>query len=118
MMQQIGITMDDVERFYVAGAFGTHISKEAGVTIGLYPDIPRDKIVSPGNTSLTGARKMLLDIGRKQQAEQLLDRMDYIQFGAVEDFVHLMGAAMAFPHTDLERYPSVQRELKRRGRAL
>ena len=61
---------------------------------------------------------MLLDIGRKQQAEQLLDRMDYIQFGAVEDFVHLMGAAMAFPHTDLERYPSVQRELKRRGRAL
>lgn len=118
MMQQIGITMDDVERFYVAGAFGTHISKEAGVTIGLYPDIPRDKIVSPGNTSLTGARKMLLDIGKKDHAERLLDRMDYIQFGAVEDFVHLMGAAMAFPHTDLERYPSVQRELKRRGRAL
>lgn len=118
MMNQIGITMEDVERFYVAGAFGTHISKEAGVTIGLYPDIQRERIVSPGNTSLNGARELLLDVGKKEYAERLVEKMEYIQFGAVEDFVHLMGAAMAFPHTDIERYPSVQEELKRRGRAL
>lgn len=118
MMNQIGITMDDVDRFYVAGAFGTHISKEAGVTIGLYPDIPRAKIISPGNSSLIGGREMLLDIGKKEYAKSLVEKMEYIQFGAVDDFLHLMGAAAAFPHTDLERYPSVQDELKRRGRVL
>ena len=55
MMNLIGLTLEEVGRFYVAGAFGTHIDKEAAVTIGLYPDMDREKIISPGNTSLKGA---------------------------------------------------------------
>ncbi|MFQ9152855.1 MAG: hypothetical protein ACLR6B_16555 [Blautia sp.] len=42
--------------------------------------------------------------------------MVYIQFGAVEDFLELMVAAQAIPHTDLERYPSVRKKLKRESR--
>ncbi len=116
MMQTIGMTMKEVEKFYVCGAFGTHISKEAGVTIGLYPDIDREKLISPGNTSLLGAQKMLLERKNRQKVEQILEKMEYIQFGAVEDFLHLMVAAAAIPHTDYQRYPSVVKELKRRGR--
>ena len=37
--------------------------------------------------------------------------MVYVQFGAVEDFLHLMVAAQAIPHTDLERYPTVKKKL-------
>ena len=40
--------------------------------------------------------------------------MVYIQFGAVEDFLHIMVAAQALPHTDLGRYPSVLEKLKLR----
>ena len=114
MMQTVGMTMDEIERFFVCGAFGTHISKESGVTIGLYPDMDREKIISPGNTSLIGARKMLLCREKKEKAEQILENMEYIQFGAVEDFLHLMTAAMAVPHTDYQRYPSVLKELEKR----
>ncbi|MDY3766854.1 MAG: ASKHA domain-containing protein [Lachnospiraceae bacterium] len=114
MMQTIGMTMDEVDRFYVCGAFGTHISKESGVMIGLYPDIDREKIMSPGNTSLIGARKMLLCRENKAKVDHILEKMEYIQFGAVDDFLHLMVAAMAFPHTDYQRYPSVIRELEKR----
>ena len=116
MMQTMGMTMDEIDRFYVCGAFGTHISKEAGVTIGLYPDIDREKIISPGNTSLAGARKILLHREKKEKAEEILENMEYIQFGSVEDFLHLMTAAMAVPHTDYQRYPSVMKELKKRER--
>lgn len=116
MMQEVGLTMGDIDRFYVAGAFGTHIDKESGVTVGLYPDISRDRILLPGNTSLLGARKMLLCREEKEQVERLLEKMVYIQFGAVDNFVHLMAAAEAIPHTDYARYPSVVEELKRRGR--
>lgn len=59
MMDQIGMTMDDVDRFYVAGAFGAYLDRESAVTIGLYPDIPREKLCSAGNTSLEGARMLL-----------------------------------------------------------
>ncbi len=116
MMNLIGLTMKDVGRFYVAGAFGTHIDKEAAVTIGLYPDIERDKIISPGNTSLLGARKLLLDRSLKDRAKEIIGRMQYVQFGAVEDFIQLMAAAKAIPHTDLKRFPSVERRLKERSK--
>lgn len=116
MMNLIGLTMEDVGRFYVAGAFGTHIDKEAAVTIGLYPDIERDKIISPGNTSLLGAEKLLLDRTLKSRAEEIIGRMQYVQFGAVEDFIQLMAAAKAIPHTDLRRFPSVARRLEERNK--
>ena len=116
MMNEVGLTMRDIEKFYVAGAFGTHISKESGVTIGLYPDIRRDKIVLPGNTSLLGARKMLLNKEYQKEILELLEKMVYIQFGAVDNFVYLMAAAEAIPHTDLNRYPTVEAELRKRGK--
>ena len=40
--------------------------------------------------------------------------MQYVQFGAVEDFLHLMVAATAIPHTDLNRFPSVAKRLEER----
>lgn len=52
MLDALGVPMDQVGKFFVAGAFGTHLDKESAVTIGLYPDLPRDRIVSAGNTSL------------------------------------------------------------------
>lgn len=115
MMQMIGLNMEDVSRFYIAGAFGTHISKESGVTIGLYPDIERSNIISPGNTSLLGTAKILLDRSCKDKMEQILDKMEYIQFGAVDDFLHLMVAATAIPHTDYGRFPSVVEKLRNSG---
>ena len=115
MMGEVGLEMKDIGRFYVAGAFGTHISKEAGITVGLYPDIPRDRLLLPGNSSLAGARKMLLHKEIKEAVEKILDKMTYIQFGAVDNFLHLMVAAEAIPHTDIGRYPTVEKELKKRG---
>lgn len=116
MLQEVGLTLKDIGKFYVAGAFGTHIDKESGVTLGLYPDIPRENIILPGNTSLLGARKMLLHREIKEELQQVLEKMVYIQFGAVDNFLHLMVAAQVIPHIDLERYPSVVEELKKRGR--
>lgn len=114
MMNLIGLTMDDVGRFYIAGAFGTHFDKESAVTIGLYPDIDRERIISPGNTSLQGAEKLLFDRSLMDKAKDIVSRMQYVQFGAVEDFLHLMVAATAIPHTDLNRFPSVAKKLEER----
>ena len=50
---------------------------------------------------------MLLHKEYLAEAADILDRMEYVQFGEVEDFIQLMGAARALPHTDLSRYPSV-----------
>ena len=87
------------------------------MTIGMYPDIDRDKIISPGNTSLQGAKKLLLDRSLTEKAEEIIERMQYVQFGAVEEFIGLMRAAQAIPHTDLQRFPTVERRLLERQAA-
>ena len=109
MMQKIGLSMDEVEKFYLAGAFGTHIKIPSGVTIGLYPDLPTERIVSAGNSSLLGARGILLDRERLEDVAHFVGNTDYIQFGEVANFVDIMSAAQGIPHLDLSRYPSVQR---------
>lgn len=115
MLDALGVEMQQVEKFYVSGAFGTYLDKESAVTIGLYPDIPRDRIVSAGNTSLEGAQKLLCNREVLGELEKILTEMEYVQFGEVANFIDRMTAAKAIPHTDLSRYPTVRAELLRRG---
>ena len=107
MMQKIGLSMNEVGKFYLAGAFGTHIRIPSGVTIGLYPDIPQEQIICAGNSSLLGARAILLDRSLLEDVEKFIRNTDYIQFGEVANFVDIMSAAQGIPHLDLNRYPSV-----------
>ncbi|MDO5136349.1 MAG: ASKHA domain-containing protein [Eubacteriales bacterium] len=115
MLRESGISMDEIHRFYVAGAFGKHVSKESAIAIGMYPDMDRDRIVNAGNASLQGAQELLLDRELTGRLGEILDKMVYIQFGAVDDFLHMMVAAQALPHTDFHRFPTVMEELKRRS---
>lgn len=114
MLRESGISMDEIAEFYVAGAFGKHVSKESAVTIGMYPDMDRERLINAGNSSLEGAVKLLLALSVLQDIDEILEKMVYIQFGAVDDFLHMMVAAQAIPHTDIERYPSVVKRLQER----
>ena len=58
---------------------------------------------------------MLLHRENLEKAEKIIEKMEYVQFGEVEQFIHLMDGARALPHTDLERYPSVQKKLRELG---
>ncbi|MCC8104329.1 MAG: ASKHA domain-containing protein [Clostridiales bacterium] len=111
LLSETGLGLDDVADFYMAGAFGTHVNKESAVNIGMYPDVELERIHAEGNTSLKGAQMLLLDRQIVEELPEILDRMTYVQFGAVEDFLQKMTAASALPHTDLERYPSVKARL-------
>lgn len=116
MMQKIGLQMEDVSKFYLAGAFGTHIRIESGITVGLYPDLPADRIQCAGNSSLQGARALLQDREKLQDVRKFLDDTEYMQFGEVANFVDIMSAAQGIPHLDVGRYPSVAARKAQRKR--
>lgn len=118
MLRESGLDLNQADRFYVAGAFGKHVSKESAITIGMYPDMDRDHIINAGNSSLEGAQKLLLNRSLLTDIDQILEEMVYIQFAEVEDFLELMVAAQALPHTDYKRYPTVMEELKERQKDI
>ena len=118
MLRESGLDLNQADRFYVAGAFGKHVSKESAITIGMYPDMDRDHIINAGNSSLEGAQKLLLNRSLLIDIDQILEEMVYIQFAEVEDFLELMVAAQALPHTDYRRYPTVMEKLKERQKDI
>lgn len=118
MLRESGLDLNQADRFYVAGAFGKHVSKESAITIGMYPDMDRDHIINAGNSLLEGAQKLLLNRSLLTDIDQILEEMVYIQFAEVEDFLELMVAAQALPHTDYKRYPTVMEKLKERQKDI
>ncbi len=116
LIEEFGLQDADLARFYLAGAFGKFLDVESAVTIGMYPDLPRERFVMIGNASLLGAYEMLLDMRHLEDVKRILGKITYIQFGSAGDFVGKMHAAQFLPYTDLEQYPSVKARLaERRG---
>ncbi|MFH1540191.1 MAG: ASKHA domain-containing protein [bacterium] len=106
LLRKMGLTFNDIERCYIAGGFGSHLDMERSVAIGLLPDIKRDKFCFVGNTSLAGARMMLLSDKARAEAQAVAEKMAYIELSVDNDFMDEFTAAMFLPHTDLQQFPS------------
>ena len=111
LMETAGVTTDDLEHLYLSGAFTAHSDLESAITIGIFPDIPREKCCVLSNTSLDGARILLLDRSRLQEVRELSENIYCVQFASIPDFLIRMQAAKFIPHTDISRYPSIQARL-------
>jgi uncharacterized 2Fe-2S/4Fe-4S cluster protein (DUF4445 family) len=106
ILETAGVSVDDLSRIYLSGAFPAHSDLEAAITIGMFPDVPRSKYALVKNSSLDGARILLLDHSRLAEAKALAENIYCVQFASVPDFLIRMQAAKFIPHTDLERFPS------------
>ncbi|MGO0122438.1 ASKHA domain-containing protein [Desulfothermobacter acidiphilus] len=111
LMGAVGIRPQELEYFLVAGAFGEHMDVEAAVTLGLYPDLPRERLLALGNTSLAGARLALLAQEARQELEDLSQRITYVELNASKEFMDRFTGGQFFPHTDLSLYPTVRQRL-------
>ena len=116
LLDVLGLTPDKIQRVYMVGAFGTYINIESGITIGLYPDLPRERFVQLGNGSIKGAGKLLNDSNQLLVIEDLLNSIVYLSLSEAPDFLNKMSAAKFLPHTDFSLYPTVIEKLKRRKR--
>lgn len=114
LVEALDITPDKIQRVYLAGAFGTYIDIESGITIGLYPDLPRERFVQIGNGSIKGAGKLLSDAGQLLVIEKLINSIAYLSLAEAPDFLNKMSAAKFLPHTDFSLYPTVIEKIQSR----
>lgn len=114
LMDSAGCSMEDIAHCYLSGAFSAHSDLESAITIGMFPDIPREKYSAYANTSLDGARILLLDRDRLEELRTLTEKIYCIQFASIPDFLIRMQAAKFIPHTDIDRYPTVKKKLEKR----
>lgn len=97
---------EDLDRIYVSGSFGSRLRVEETVSIGMLPDVPRDRITFAGNTSLTGAYQALLSRAARDEMAAIAQRMTYLELSNLPNFMDEFVAALFLPHTELHCFPS------------
>ena len=107
LLESAGIGTEDLARCYLSGAFAVHGDLESAITIGIFPDLPRERYTVLPNSSLSGARAFLLNHSLLREAKALAENIYCVQFASIPDFLLRMQAAKFIPHTDLRRFPSI-----------
>ena len=118
LMRKMGITEKDISKVVVAGAFGNYIDPENARIIGMYPEIPLERIEFVGNLAGTGARMSLVSKEMREYTEKISKTVKYYELAADEDFQDEYIKSLHFPHSNLENYPRTVELLRRLGRTL
>ena len=116
LLKKMHLTKDDIATLYVAGAFGNYIDPESARTIGMYPEVPIERIKFVGNTAGTGSRMCLISKDMREYAEEIATKVHYYELASDKDFFKEYLKATFIPHQDLSRQPIVTEMLRRFGR--
>lgn len=115
LLEGVGADMSQIETFYAAGAFGQYLDLESAITIGLYPDLPRERMIRLGNSSGEGARLVLLSEKHRKKAEEIARSITYFELNASATFMNKFVGSKFLPHTNLDYYPTVRDKMIQRG---
>jgi uncharacterized 2Fe-2S/4Fe-4S cluster protein (DUF4445 family) len=108
LLDTAGLDFSSVERFLISGGFGQHLNIDRAVTIGLLPDVARDKFTYLGNSAVAGAYMALLSEKHRTEASKICRAMTYVDFSSNTKFMDEFTSALFLPHTDIRQFPSVK----------
>ncbi len=116
LVKSVGMAVADFERVIIAGAFGSHLDIENAITIGLLPDLPRERFIFIGNGSLLGARLTSFSVNLLDDARRVANMMTNFELSENIDFMNNYIAALFLPHTNADEFPTVMAGLGKRAK--
>lgn len=101
LLRRYGVCADDIERFYLAGAFGRHLSAQAARRMGLIPGIDDERIRQVGNAAIEGATIALLSLTRRRELEALVQGIEHVPLESDPEFFDEFVLGCLFRPVDL-----------------
>ena len=118
LLEEVGLTMDDLEQVIIAGGFGNYMNIEKAITIGLLPDFPIQKVKFIGNGSLLGARLICFSNVLRTEVKRIFTKITNIELSENINFMNNYIAALFLPHTDNKLFPRVFERISCREKSL
>ena len=106
LLQSVDMTVDCIEKVYVAGGIGSGINMKNAVNIGMLPDVELEKYQYIGNSSLTGAYAMVMSDQAIDKCHEVAANMTYLELSTYPGYMDSFVAACFLPHTDASLFPS------------
>jgi uncharacterized 2Fe-2S/4Fe-4S cluster protein (DUF4445 family) len=99
LMKKKNVKEKDIDRVFIAGAFGNYINPENAKVIGLIPNVPTEKIKFVGNTAVMGAKMALISKEMRKKAELISKKIRYLELAKDQDFnQEFFKALLLVPH--------------------
>ena len=96
LMKEFGIAAEQLDKIYIAGAFGNFIAPADAIRVGLVPVNEEKRIKFIGNAALAGAGEVLLRADMRRRAETLARRVEFLELAGRPDFQDAFARAMLF----------------------
>lgn len=106
MMNRLGVRK--LDKIILAGAFGSYIHKKSAMTIGLFPDCAFKNVYAVGNAAGDGARIALHNVNKREEANEVAGRVEYMELTMEAGFERQFASAMYLPHME-EAFPHLNR---------
>ena len=106
LLNSVDMTVDCIDKVYVAGGIGSGINMKNAVNIGMLPDVELDKFRYIGNSSLTGAYAMVLSEEATEKCAEVGANMTYLELSTYPGYMDSFVAACFLPHTDARLFPN------------
>lgn len=104
------IDIEEIEKVFVAGAFGNYLDIFAAQVLGMLPDISRDRFTFIGNGSLAGAEMILLSKNTEDHLQEIIKNTKVIELNRINDFQKEFIEATRIPHANKELFRNVINE--------
>ena len=111
LLSAVDMTVDMIEKVYVAGGIGSGINMKNSVNIGMLPDVELEKYQYIGNSSLTGAYAMVMSDQAAAKCGEVGANMTYLELSTHPGYMDSFVAACFLPHTDANRFPNSVQEM-------
>ncbi|MGD9875350.1 ASKHA domain-containing protein [Desulfococcus sp.] len=117
LLEEVGLSMQDLDRIYLAGGFGSYVDLARAMVIGLLPEMDADKITYIGNASLMGARMSALTNRIRRDVVEVTRKMTNFELSETPSYMDHYVASLFLPHTDLELFPRLKARIDLRRSA-
>ncbi|MDO9323603.1 MAG: ASKHA domain-containing protein [Methanoregula sp.] len=97
LLKKYRISVGEIKNVYLAGAFGTYANPKNIVRFGIIPDFYNATFHGIGNGSLSGAYAALISGKKRVAAQDVADKMVYIDLLCDADFIEEYSSAIYIP---------------------
>jgi uncharacterized 2Fe-2S/4Fe-4S cluster protein (DUF4445 family) len=96
ILEESNMILEQLNGIFIAGAFGNYLNIKNSMKIGLLPQINQKKVIFIGNSSLAGAKSLLLSSQTRKKIESMVKKIQYISLATKPSFQDYFINALEF----------------------
>lgn len=96
LLQSLNVPIEDLDRVYIAGAFGNYLDLGAAQYLGLFPPVSTRRVAFVGNAAGVGAQMALIDVRARRGMARLRERIEFLDLATDKRFLDVFAGRLGF----------------------